>query len=145
MAAAPSDMPGQVVTVLPGELVIDAPASRFGECTEGCIRAHSWTVDGRRVCWRNADFPTGRGLAVDAEQTHAPVPPSLAARWALPPARFWTAWTRAEVHAKLLDVPILAWLQGHGLDGPDHVGIQTWSGQVDDLTVTVGRRTGIEK
>lgn len=138
---------------LPGELVIDAPVRRGSACREGCRGAHSWTDDGRRVCWRPDDFVAGlapsetRGrAAVDVERTCAQVPPSLARRWPAPSEEFWSAWTRTEVLAKLGDVPVLAWLARYGLGDPPAAadgpwsGVRLWTAQVGDLTVTVGRR-----
>lgn len=54
---------------------------------------------------------------MDAELGAQDVPPALARRFGVAdPDAFWPAWTRAEVAAKLADVPILAWLQRHELD-----------------------------
>lgn len=130
-------------TVLPGDVVIDAPESRPAPCETDCRGAHSWTGDGRRVCWRPGPDLVIHQVAVDAEVTTQPVPSPMQRRWQLSREDFWPSWTRAEVHAKLHDVPILAWLTRHRLTvpaGSDRDGVQTWSAQVDDLTICVGVR-----
>lgn len=117
-----------------GSLLIDSPSRRGEHAAAGCRRLHSWSADGRRVCWRT----THESAAVDVEQWTAAVPEALARRWPLPRTEFWAAWTRAEVHAKLLDTPILTWVRTHGLDAPDPSGVRTWTQRVDDLLVTCG-------
>jgi len=120
-----------------GRLEIMVVSSRMSACLgTDCVRVHSWTSDGRRVCWNPGAGVVG---AVDAESRHARVPASLARRYPLPRPDFWVAWTRAEVHAKLLGVPILSWLKAHGLGGWEVPGIRTATHDVEDLVVTVGR------
>lgn len=68
----------------------------------------------------------------------------MASRWpTAEPEAFWRAWTRAEVSAKLLDVPILTWLTRWGLqldDTPRARGIETHLVRIGDLVVCFGRR-----
>lgn len=132
--AAPSDMGDRIEATVPGDLLVEAAARREAHSVDGCRRVHSWTADGRRVCWQTR----AASAAVDAEQWTATVPEPLARRWPLPQTEFWTAWTRAEVHAKLLDTPILTWLSRVGLGGPDVAGVRTMTHHLDDLVVTVG-------
>lgn len=130
-------------SLLPGDLVIDEPESRPAPCEADCCGAHSWTADGRRVCWRPGRDLLTRQVAIDAEVTTQSVPSPMQRRWRLSREDFWASWTRAEVQAKLHDVPILAWLTRHGLTGragSDRDHVQTWSAHVDDLTICVGVR-----
>lgn len=58
--------------------------------------------------------------AVDVEPAHAAVSPRLAHRVGTDdPAVVWSLWTRAEVAAKLLDLPVLSWLDWPGLVLPE--------------------------
>ncbi|TWP35079.1 hypothetical protein [Leekyejoonella antrihumi] len=60
---------------------------------------------------------------------------------------FWSHWTRAEVAAKLQDVPILLWLRRYSVELPDdlHVSGPTEVGHLmlrtlvlEQMVVTVG-------
>lgn len=83
-------------------------ASRAGHSCVGGVHTH--TADGRLLCWRTTGL-TRLLRAVDAEVCHQPVPPALARRAPnLSADQFWVRWTRAEVRAKLHDVPIITWI-----------------------------------
>lgn len=125
--------------------LVDAPGSHH--CEGG---THSRLADGRALCWRPELHANTIGYAVDAEIAAQPLPPALLARLGAPrdgePVTFWEAWTRAEVCAKLFDVPILVWITRHGLPasspvrrGPETVHYATAG--VGDLVVTYGLRT----
>lgn len=113
-----------------------------GTCARGsgCPSPRTYLADGRRICWHRPE-PYGWRLAVDAELTTQPVPPSLDNRVATDsPSQFWRAWTRTEVVCKLLDVPVLVWLTRHGLHTePPSVHLRTLI-TADGLVVTVGAR-----
>lgn len=116
------------------------PAGREHRCGSG---AHSRVADGRRLCWR-PDAPDGVRYAVDAEIAGQPVPAALGRR--LTPGvagAAWTRWTRAEVCAKLLDVPILVWVTQHGWPDAAAVAhgartVQLLTDEVDGLVVSFG-------
>ncbi|MDF8262940.1 hypothetical protein [Luteipulveratus flavus] len=107
--------------------------------------ARSYLADGRGVAWD----PPGRGgcrLAVDAELAAQRVPGAVVRRARLTepvePQDFWARWTRAEVLAKLLDVPILLWVREHGLLVPD-LGAEAVAWRTyawEDLVVTFAVR-----
>ncbi|MGJ3510064.1 hypothetical protein [Enemella sp. A6] len=116
---------------------LSRPVSRSSGCDHDPSRvwSHSWTDDGRRLCWQ----PDLEGrFAVDVERNTQPVPASLAARFGLEPASFWVAWTRAEVVAKLRDQPILALVNNEGLSPrlPKNAQLRTES--VGDITFSYG-------
>lgn len=117
------------------ELVVTRPAHRTAGCDHEPDRpwAHSWTADGRRVCWR-PDLAAPVRIAVDAEVVDQPVPAALGRRHLVPAPQFWRDWTAAEVSAKLTDTPILLWLQDHGFTALE--GIRTE--RVDDLVISTG-------
>ena len=110
------------------------------------LGTHSRVADGRQLCWRPSKLRSA-SFAVDAEIITQPVPPALRARLAaaVETAEFWRRWTRAEVCAKLFDVPIVVWVRRHGLPdqsltrlGGQRVHLVTTA--VDDLAVTYGMR-----
>lgn len=118
-----------------GQLAVGTCARR-----SGCNFPRTYLADGRRICWHR-EAPEGWLLAVDAELTTQPVPPSLGNRIATTsPADFWRAWTRTEVVCKLLDVPVLVWLTLHGFHvEPPGVPLRTLV-VGDGLVVSVGMR-----
>lgn len=73
---------------------------------DATTRSH--LADGRVIGWFGDP-----GIVIDAELTGSPIPPALAARYGR--EDFWPRWTRAEVAAKLADVPIILWVRQHGL------------------------------
>ncbi|WP_027346616.1 hypothetical protein [Hamadaea tsunoensis] len=95
---------------------------------------HSHLPDGRRLGW-HGPVPSGSVLAIDAEISAAPVPPALARRFGTD--RFWERWTRSEALCKLAGVPILVWLETHGLDATGGPGVRWRTLALGDLTVTV--------
>lgn len=106
---------------------------------------HSRLADGRTVCWFAPRSPGAR-YAVDAELAEQPVTTALARR--LPDqGRIdpWGWWTRAEVCAKLLDVPIIVWLARHGWPGPGTVPVPAGLGgrEPSALEVATHRTEGI--
>lgn len=99
--------------------------------------ARSYLADGRMVSWSPTPVPAGVRLAVDAEITWQPVPRALAERFGISePATFWPLWTQVEVSCKLADVPLLAWLQRHGLTADPSHAMMTFG--LDDVVVTAG-------
>lgn len=88
------------------------------------------------MCWR-PDVPVGTAVAVDAENAGQPVPTALGRRHRVPAEQFWRDWTRAEVRAKLADVPVLVWISRHGLTDATGSG-QVVTDRCDDLIVSVG-------
>lgn len=113
------------------------PADRRADCDHDPNRAwsHTWTDDGRRICWQpECDKP----FAVDAERHDQPVPAALAARFGLAGREFWVAWTRAEVIAKLRDQPILALLDHEGLTPRIPATWRIRTTDVTDITVSYG-------
>lgn len=94
-----------------GTGLLGLPGLRLEEPGHRCdVGTHSRLADGRTLCWRPPDH-SGRGHAVDGELASRVVAPALARR--LPPggrADPWGWWTRAEVCAKLLDVPVVVWV-----------------------------------
>jgi hypothetical protein len=105
---------------------------------------HSRLADGRRVCWSPDGLGDGVGFAIDAELAGQAVPPALGRRTGtLDPEWFWPAWTRAEVGAKLFDVPILVWFTTIAPDrrdagASDEVAVLTTL--TDGLVVSYGLR-----
>lgn len=96
-----------------------------------CVRpgcTHSHLADGRVICWRPplsglglAASSTAAGTghyAVDAEIASQPLPDRMASDWQDSAMNFWIAWTRAEVAAKLANVPIVLWLRDNHLANP---------------------------
>lgn len=128
------------VTVLPGGS--DRPAGG----------ARSYLADGRLVSWAPPGHPDLR-WAIDAELADQPVPPALARRCGCAdPALFWPCWTRAEVSAKLLDIPILVWVRRYGLApdagdgagrGPDYGVLALRTSGHEGLVVTYGARLSV--
>ncbi|MEO8852088.1 MAG: hypothetical protein ABI360_10210 [Allobranchiibius sp.] len=75
----------------------------------------SYLPDGRGVVWI-APLDDSITRAVDVEPARGPVSARLAKRVGTDdPAVVWSLWTRAEVAAKLLDLPVLSWLGWPGL------------------------------
>lgn len=105
---------------------------------------HSHLADGGTVCWQPGPGETVRH-AVDAEWEDQALPPALARRMPDAAARDpWGAWTRAEVCAKLLDVPILVWVttrdwpaEGEALVDGRRLHLSTH--RVGGLVVSLGR------
>ncbi len=122
----------EVLSAAPREIAVLPAGSAAGACG-----ARSYVADGRVVCWTPQQVPPGARLAVDAEIATQPVREAHARRFGpADPALFWPAWTRVEVSAKLADVPVLVWLQEHGLE-PDPGG-PTLTFALEDLVVSVG-------
>ncbi|MDQ2849357.1 MAG: hypothetical protein M3Y49_01265 [Actinomycetota bacterium] len=89
----------------------------------------TYLPDGRAVVWA-APHEAGTAHAVDAEPAYARVSSRLARRVGSDdPVVVWTLWTRAEVIAKLFDLPLLSWLAWPGLMPPaalaDQVALRT--------------------
>lgn len=106
------------------------PTDRQAGCDHDPQRpwSHTWTDDGRRICWQP---DTATRCAVDAERHDQALPPALARRYGLGEHEFWVAWTRAEVVAKLRDEPILALLDREGITPRVP---ETW--QIHTITMT---------
>lgn len=79
----------------------------------GARRSH--LPDGRIVVWSP---PLDQPYAVDAEDARRDPPATLANATSLSPQEFWRAWTRCEVIAKLLDLPLASWLRWPNLTPP---------------------------
>ncbi|WP_145225865.1 hypothetical protein [Rudaeicoccus suwonensis] len=78
----------------------------------------SYVADGRAVAW-NPVVPQGVSAAIDAEIALQPVSPALARRLRCDdPDEVWPRWTRCEVAAKLLNLPVLSWLNWPNLEVP---------------------------
>lgn len=110
--------------------------------------ARSYLSDGRRVVWR-IEAPDGWRVAVDAERVDERLPPHVLARSGLgehaSTSSALTAWTQAEVLAKLTDTPILLRLRRFGLGLADlgaHEPVMLVTHRLDDVLVTVGSRRG---
>lgn len=114
------------------------PPTRQADCDHDPAHpwAHSWTADGRRVCWRPA-LPPGTAVAVDAELADQPVPPSLHRRHPVAAEQFWRDWTRTEVAAKLAGIPVLVWIARYGFTAGQG---RTW--RHDDLVVSAADHVG---
>lgn len=84
--------------------------SRSDPCSADCTGVHSYTSDGMRWCWQDAD---PKHNAIDAEIIEVP-PPALKKRHTGPEC-FWRAWTRLEVVAKLTNVPAALLVASGGL------------------------------
>lgn len=85
------------------------------------------------VCWQTTGLQRLR-RAVDAEVGNQPVPTALTRRAPnLSADEFWVRWTRAEVRAKLHDVPIITWIT-----------TMSWQtdGDLDPRVVIITRREG---
>lgn len=94
------------------------------------VRSH--LSDGRGVAWHLPGEMLGRA-AIDAELTTQAVGAGLARRArSTDPAVVWPRWTQCEVAAKLLDLPVLSWLDWPGLIVPGDVARQV---RVDFVTV----------
>jgi hypothetical protein len=110
--------------------LVTTVAGGLHSCDSG---THTRLPDGRQLCWDPGDLLAGTACAVDAEIVSGPLPRAVVAsarrRGRAGPAtqaagrhadvmptadgaseRLWGLWTRAEVRAKLRDVPILAWI-----------------------------------
>jgi hypothetical protein len=116
------------------------PAGADHRCVGG---THTRVADGRLLCWSPEDLPAAASCAVDAEIATQPVPPALRRRSGIAdPATFWRLWTRAEVRAKVRDVPIVVWLRAvdwagdEDLPGVPPADVATTT--VDDLIVSFG-------
>lgn len=114
--------------------------AREHACATG---THSHLADGRTLCLDPAHVG-GTVRAVDGELAGQVVPAALARR--LTPAQLrdpWAWWTRAEVCAKLCDVPILVWLAtrvlpAEGVVDVDGVRVRLATHHVAGLVVSVG-------
>lgn len=89
----------------------------------------TYLPDGRAVVWAPPHEPA-TAHAVDAEPAYARVSSRLARRVGSDdPVVVWPLWTRAEVLAKLLHLPVLSWLAWPGLVPPaalaDQVALRT--------------------
>lgn len=133
--------------VRPQALVVTEPGAPRGAA--GAVR--SYLSDGRGVGWNPPSTTSRWQAALDAERLDQRVPvvlQRLARRGSgldptsLPAEQLWQQWTRAEVLAKLLDVPILTWIGRYGLTLPDRlptplpVAVRTLL--VEDVVVSVG-------
>ena len=74
--------------------------------------ARSYLSDGRCVGWSPSNARLTR-LVIDAELADQDPPATLARRFGA--LGFWERWTRAEVAAKIADVPMAIWLREYGL------------------------------
>jgi len=84
----------------------------------------SYLPDGRGVVW-TAPTHAVRARAIDVEPARAPVSTRLSRRAGSDdPIVVWPLWTRAEVAAKLLDLPVLSWLSWPGLELPERFAEQ---------------------
>lgn len=118
----------------------------------------SYLADGRVVVWL-ATAPPGWSLAVDAELHGRALPDVILRRMRGSagasgvaddtPAGAVGAWTRAEVAAKLTDVPILLWLTRIGLGRPTEdeaiarrLLISTWVSRGIVLSIGAGPDDG---
>ena len=106
-------------------------------CPDGCTGVHSYTSDGIRWCWQDAD-PARE--AIDVELPTA-APPAVGARYD-GDEDFWVAWTRLEVVAKLTDTPMLTLVaQGHlGRPSPPDIAVEHLD--LEGAIVALGRRAG---
>jgi len=112
---------------------------RGSHVTTSPSRAVSYLDDGRQVTWELAKRPHRR-IACDAERLDQAVPRTLRHKFGVSdPESFFASWTRAEVSAKLSDIPILVWLQLHGLDETlSSADIRTWVVADRLIVVTTG-------
>ena len=104
------------------------------------VRSH--LADGSGVAWLVPDDLAGRA-AIDAEPVAQPVPGRVAKRTrSTDPAVVWPRWTQCEVAAKLLDLPVLSWLEWPGLIVPGAIARQVRMKhvRVDDVLVCCGLR-----
>lgn len=133
--------------VRPESLVLTSVGAPRGSA--GDVR--SYLSDGRGVGWDPPSTASRWQAALDAERLDQRVPPALrrlAGRGrgldptALPPEVLWQQWTRAEVLAKLLDVPILTWIGRHGLTLPERLPtplpVAVCTLRVEDVVVSLG-------
>ncbi|NNG40194.1 hypothetical protein HJ588_13055 [Flexivirga sp. ID2601S] len=130
----------QVLSVyaVPGRLTVGA--SHQVRAAGVGVRSH--LADGRGVVWDPA-LPQGFSAAIDAEILLQSVTPRLARRVGSDdPAIVWPRWTRCEVAAKLLDLPVLSWLAWDRLQLPADVAarIDTAHVRVGDVLVCCGVR-----
>jgi hypothetical protein len=80
----------------------------------GRIETRSYDCHGRVFIWTPP--PTfGSRIAIDVEHRDTPSLSWMAGRFGLDPASFLRRWTATEVMAKLLDEPILSYLEVRGL------------------------------
>lgn len=115
---------------------LDGPLIR-GEVNRAVypLSARSYLADGSGVAWLvpQALHEHGR-FAVDIERV-SPVRPILQRRFGMTsPSEFAQAWTRAEVCAKLLDIPIVVWLKHYGLSFDPHDVGQEGKFEIDLVT-----------
>ncbi|KGN36928.1 hypothetical protein [Knoellia subterranea] len=95
------------------------------------------------LCWQPDGAREG-DFAVDGELTSGGFPPSLARRLVEDGREDpWGDWTRAEVCAKLADVPIVVWIRSRAWPDGDEVNvggrrIRLVTHRVDDLVVSLG-------
>lgn len=116
-----------------------APADEIRTAGAG---VRSYLADGRGVAWHVPDQLL-RGAAIDAELAGQPVTSRIARRArSTEPDVVWPRWTRCEVVAKLLDLPVLSWLEWPGLIVPGELTRQVVVEHVrlDDVLVCCGIR-----
>jgi hypothetical protein len=127
---------------VPGHLVI-APADEVRATGAG---VRSYLADGRGVTWNLPDELIPHA-AIDAELATQPVTSRIARRTgSTEPEVVWPRWTRCEVVAKLLDLPVLSWLDWPGLIVPGELTrrVVVEHVRLDDVLVCCGmRRTGL--
>lgn len=119
--------------------------SRGHACAAG---THSRLSDGRTLCWQPGDSARA-GHAVDGELADQAVPDVIARRLGPGVDDPWGRWTRAEVCAKLADVPILVWITTR--DWPpagdvevDGTRIRLVTHQVAGVVISLGKVVGVE-
>ncbi len=122
---------------------MDAEPARVFDSSDGHVcagGAHTRTDDGRLLCWQTSGLPRLR-RAIDAELCDQEVPPALARRApGLTRAEFWACWTRAEVRAKVRDIPIITWITtvAWQIDGDLDPAAEVITSRHGDLVVSYG-------
>lgn len=129
---------------VPGAGPLGLHATREHRCDGG---THTRLADGRQLCWVPA-HPRPSRYAVDAELRATRIPASLRPRLpgGLGDGEALALWTRAEVCAKLFDVPILVWVTSLPWPGEgviDHGGLvaEVRTHVLGDLVLSVGTIT----
>jgi hypothetical protein len=102
------------------------------------VTARSYAHDGRVL---ECVPRPGYAVACDLESVNAPAAADLARRFGLEVDAFLVRWTRLEVEAKLLDLPIGRLLdRARGLRLRTSAPFEVRTYRLDDLVVSVGWR-----